>query len=201
MTVWSSTRPLLSDRPVLQQVLQPPHRRVRRLPGEPLPLHRRDHRRHPSQAGAVSHLGPHLRRRDDRRARLPHAGGRPGDRPPPGGPGHRLHQHFQWQLLERNANCEPFSYTPGWKKHVAKAFKEALSIPVIATNTIKDPDFAESLLEEGVSDFVALGRSQFADPEFMNKARPASRRASVSASAACTAGSGCWATPCRWSAP
>ena len=69
-----------------------------------------------------------------------------------------------------NANCEPFSYTPGWKKHVAKAFKEALSIPVIATNTIKDPDFAESLLEEGVSDFVALGRSQFADPEFMNKA-------------------------------
>lgn len=50
-----------------------------------------------------------------------------------------------------NANCEPFSYTPGWKKHVAKAFKEALSIPVIATNTIKDPDFAESLLEEGVA--------------------------------------------------
>ena len=70
-----------------------------------------------------------------------------------------------------NANCEPFSYVPGWKKHVAKAFKEALSIPVIATNTIKDPDFAEQLLEEGVSDFVALGRSQFADPEFMNKAK------------------------------
>lgn len=70
-----------------------------------------------------------------------------------------------------NANCEPFSYTPGWKKHVAKAFREALSIPVIATNTIKDPDFAEALLEEGVCDFVALGRSQFADPEFMNKAK------------------------------
>lgn len=70
-----------------------------------------------------------------------------------------------------NANCEPFSYTPGWKKHVAKAFKDALSIPVIATNTVKDPDFAEQLLEEGVSDFVAMGRSQFADPEFMNKAK------------------------------
>ena len=70
-----------------------------------------------------------------------------------------------------DANCDPFSYTPGWKKHVAKAYKEALSIPVIATNTIKDPDFAESLLEEGVCDFVALGRSQFADPEFMNKAK------------------------------
>ena len=70
-----------------------------------------------------------------------------------------------------DANCEPFSYQPGWKKHVAKAYKEALSIPVIATNTIKDPDFAEQLLEEGVCDFVGLGRSQLADPEFMNKAR------------------------------
>ncbi|QNL43611.1 FAD-dependent oxidoreductase [Oscillibacter hominis] len=73
--------------------------------------------------------------------------------------------------LNGNANCDPFSYTPGWKKHVAKAFKAALHIPVIATNTIKTPDFAESLLEEGVCDFVGLGRSQFADPEFMNKAR------------------------------
>lgn len=70
-----------------------------------------------------------------------------------------------------DANCEPFSYQPGWKKHVAKAYKEALHIPVIATNTIKDPDFAESLLEEGVCDFVGLGRSQLADPEFMNKAK------------------------------
>ena len=70
-----------------------------------------------------------------------------------------------------DANCEPFSYQPGWKKHVAKAYKAALHIPVIATNTIKDPDFAEQLLEEGVCDFVGLGRSQLADPEFMKKAR------------------------------
>lgn len=70
-----------------------------------------------------------------------------------------------------DANCEPFSYQSGWKKHVAKAYKEALHIPVIATNTIKDPDFAESLLEEGVCDFVGLGRSQLADPDFMNKAK------------------------------
>lgn len=70
-----------------------------------------------------------------------------------------------------NANCEPYSYRPGWKKHVAKAYKEHLRIPVIATNTIKDPAFAESLLEEGVCDFVALGRSQVADPEFVKKAK------------------------------
>lgn len=70
-----------------------------------------------------------------------------------------------------DANCEPYSYRPGWKKHVAKAYKEALHIPVIATNTIKDPDFAESLLEEGICDFVALGRSQLADPYFMKKTK------------------------------
>ena len=70
-----------------------------------------------------------------------------------------------------DANCDPYSFTPGWKKHVAKAFKEALSIPVIATNTIKDPDWAEELLEEGVCDFVGLGRSQFADPEFVKKTK------------------------------
>lgn len=70
-----------------------------------------------------------------------------------------------------DANCEPFSYQPGWKKHVAKAYREALHIPVIATNTIKDPDFAEQLLQEGVCDFVGLGRSQLADPQFMKKAK------------------------------
>ncbi len=69
-----------------------------------------------------------------------------------------------------NANCDPYSYVPGWKKHVAAAFKKELSIPVIATNTIKDPDFAEQLLEEGICDFVGLGRAQIADPDFMKKA-------------------------------
>ena len=68
------------------------------------------------------------------------------------------------------ANCEPASYESGWKKHLGLAFKEALSIPVIQTNTIKNPEFAEYLLEEGVSDFVGLGRSQLADPDFINKA-------------------------------
>jgi len=70
-----------------------------------------------------------------------------------------------------NANCEPYSYQPGWKKHVAKAYKEALHIPVIATNTIKSPAFAEELLVDGICDFVGLGRSQLADPEFVKKAK------------------------------
>lgn len=64
---------------------------------------------------------------------------------------------------------EPVSYPEGWKKHLAKAIKENISIPVIACNNIKTPEVAENLLADNVSDFIALGRAQLADPEFANK--------------------------------
>ena len=69
-----------------------------------------------------------------------------------------------------NANCEPYSYETGWKKGPARRIRAAVSLPVIATNTIKGPEAAEALLEEGVSDFVAIGRGMLADPFFMQKA-------------------------------
>jgi 2,4-dienoyl-CoA reductase-like NADH-dependent reductase (Old Yellow Enzyme family)/thioredoxin reductase len=65
---------------------------------------------------------------------------------------------------------EPTSYPQGWKRHLAAGIKQAVKIPVIAVSTIKKPEFAESLLEEGTVDFVAVGRSQLADPEWSNKA-------------------------------
>lgn len=74
-------------------------------------------------------------------------------------------------VMNSNANCDPGSYIPGWKKHIAKAYKDILSIPVIATNTIKNPVFAEQLLLENVCDFVGLGRSLLADAEFVKKAK------------------------------
>lgn len=70
-----------------------------------------------------------------------------------------------------NANCEPYSYKSGWKKHVSKAIKEVVNVPVIATCTVKDPVFANEMLEEGVCDFIAIGRGSLADPEFMLKAK------------------------------
>ncbi len=72
--------------------------------------------------------------------------------------------------LTSQTNCEPYFYKQGWKKHVAKAIREAVSLPVIATNTIKTPEEAEAMLEEGVCDFVGMARSQLADPAFMKKA-------------------------------
>ena len=72
--------------------------------------------------------------------------------------------------LNPNANCDPYSYQPGWKKHIAAAYKAAAKIPVIATNTIKTPEFAESLLEEGVCallrrpDWPAAWRAPLEEP-------------------------------------
>ncbi|NLY08887.1 MAG: FAD-dependent oxidoreductase [Tissierellia bacterium] len=65
---------------------------------------------------------------------------------------------------------EPYSYPQGWKRHLAQAVKDAVKIPVIACDAIKDAEFAEKLLQEGNVDFVALGRAQLADPAFVNKA-------------------------------
>ena len=69
-----------------------------------------------------------------------------------------------------NANCEPYSYKEGWKCETAKRIKDSVSLPTMSTNTIKGPELAEKVLEDGVSDFVVLGRSLLADPYFMKKA-------------------------------
>ena len=66
---------------------------------------------------------------------------------------------------------EPFTFEEGWKKDFAKNIKACVHIPVIAVNTVKHPAFAEQLLEEGVSDFVAVARGNLCDPEFTNKAK------------------------------
>lgn len=66
---------------------------------------------------------------------------------------------------------EPSSFAEGWKKHLAKAVKASVSIPVIAVNNIKHPEVAEALLEEGVCDFVGVARGHLADAEWVNKAR------------------------------
>lgn len=65
---------------------------------------------------------------------------------------------------------EPVSFECGWRKYMAKAIKEAVSIPVLAANLIRSPLQAEQQLQEGVQDFVSLGRPQIADPNWANKA-------------------------------
>lgn len=66
---------------------------------------------------------------------------------------------------------EPVSFEPGWRKYMAKAVKEAVNIPVIAANLIRSPEQAEAQLQEGIQDFISLGRPHIADPDWVNKAQ------------------------------
>lgn len=66
---------------------------------------------------------------------------------------------------------EPTSFSPGWRKYMAAAVKKEVSVPVLAANLIRSPEQAEAQLEEGIQDFVCLGRPHIADPHWANKAK------------------------------
>lgn len=70
----------------------------------------------------------------------------------------------------RSHSLEPITYPQGWRRHLVKAIRTMVNIPVISTTVIRDPDYAESLLNEGYLDFVGMGRSFLADPEWPAKA-------------------------------
>ena len=53
---------------------------------------------------------------------------------------------------------------------VARRLKQAVSIPVVASNRINMPDQAEAIIANGDADMVSMARPFLADPEFVNKA-------------------------------
>lgn len=67
-------------------------------------------------------------------------------------------------------SVEPISYPQGWRTEMIKAVKAAVKIPVIAVDLIREPAFADKLLEKGVMDFAALGRGFLADQDWGAKA-------------------------------
>ena len=52
----------------------------------------------------------------------------------------------------------------------AQAIKKAVHVPVIGVGKIRDPRVAEKALQEGRADFIALGRTLIADPDWPRKA-------------------------------
>jgi len=56
-----------------------------------------------------------------------------------------------------------------------RRLKEAVKIPVVASNRINAPEIAEEILARGDADMVSLARAMLADAEFANKARAADR--------------------------
>ncbi len=65
---------------------------------------------------------------------------------------------------------EPITFKSGWKSYITKAIKDAVKIPVISTNVIKEPEQAEKYLSEGIMDFAAIGRGMMADGQWAQKA-------------------------------
>lgn len=64
---------------------------------------------------------------------------------------------------------EPVTFDCGWRKYMAKAVKEQVSIPVLAANLIRSGEQAEKQLEEGCQDFISIGRPTIADPHWAEK--------------------------------
>jgi 2,4-dienoyl-CoA reductase-like NADH-dependent reductase (Old Yellow Enzyme family)/thioredoxin reductase len=58
----------------------------------------------------------------------------------------------------------------GWKRYIWQAVKRAVKVPTVACGGLKHPDFCEKVLAEGDADFVGLGRTLLADPEWPIKA-------------------------------
>lgn len=72
--------------------------------------------------------------------------------------------------LTGNTIVEPTTYPQGWKVGLAAEIKKKLSIPVAATSVFRDPDFCDKTVKDGLIDFIAMGRSWLADPEWGVKA-------------------------------
>ena len=68
-----------------------------------------------------------------------------------------------------NVCVEPISFPQGWRKELIKAVKDHVSIPVIGVSCIREPQTAEAFLENGIVDFVSMGRSWLADEQWGRK--------------------------------
>lgn len=66
---------------------------------------------------------------------------------------------------------EPTTFECGWRKNLAAEVKKVVDIPVIAANLIRSPEQAESQLQDGIQDFISLGRPLIADPHWVNKVK------------------------------
>jgi len=65
----------------------------------------------------------------------------------------------------------PMELPRGVYTYLANLIKQAVSIPVMASNRITEPHLAEEIINDGIADMVNLGRVLIADPEWPNKAK------------------------------
>lgn len=73
-------------------------------------------------------------------------------------------------IYETGSVCvEPISFPQGWRRDLIKAVKDHVSIPVIGNSAIREPAVAEKFLDDGVEEFIGLGRAWLADEQWGKK--------------------------------
>lgn len=95
--------------------------------------------------------------------------------------------HVSAGLGKEQSHHVPEGFKGNWIAYMGTAVKKAVSIPVILVNGVRLPEEAAWYVEEGLIDFVALGRAHLVDPEWANKAK-----------ASLTPVSCLNCKPCRW---
>lgn len=74
-------------------------------------------------------------------------------------------------LAHGSQAVEPPSFDQGWAKHFAKAVKANVDLPVCTVSIVRDPAYAEWMLENDYCDLVGSARSFIADPDWVKKAQ------------------------------
>ncbi len=69
------------------------------------------------------------------------------------------------------AGFDPMYYPEGWTTFTAEAIKKAVSIPVIISHSLRNPEYCEKIIAEGKTDMVGLSRQLLADPYWPVKAK------------------------------
>lgn len=82
---------------------------------------------------------------------------------------------------------QPMAVADGSLLPLAARIRKAVRIPVIAVGKIRTPELAERAITDGQADFIALGRSLLADPDWPSKAE-AGRGESINHCIACNQG-------------
>ena len=70
---------------------------------------------------------------------------------------------------DRSASLPSYRFPIGFNAHAAAEIKKSVSIPVVTVGRIVDPAMADTVIRDGMADFVALGRASIADPHFPRK--------------------------------
>lgn len=79
-------------------------------------------------------------------------------------------------------------YPQGDRIFLAEKIRDYVKIPIMLAGVIREPDFAEKMLADGIADYAMMGRSLICDPEWGNKAaagKPEEIRRCISCLDAC----------------